>query len=98
MTVTHDALYEQVATRRHGQSEYAPEGERSKPQREHDVRAFMDLLQRVSFAAGRAEGYAAGFDKGHRQGRHEMARFIGLKALADAIEREYAAIRRELDR
>jgi hypothetical protein len=87
------SLHEQVAIRRHGgQSVYAPPGERSAAQKQHDLRGLMDLIERVSFAAGRAEG----FEAGHRAGRRYAYRTVGLRHLADAIERDLAALRREV--
>lgn len=88
----HDALYEQVAVRRHGQSAYAPPGQRSEAQRKHDARELMDLIQRVSFAAGRAEGYAVGYEQGHRSGRMGAWRAVGPQALIDVIRRDLDAI------
>jgi len=55
-----DQLHEQVAVQRHGQSAYATDGKRSPGQREHDGRNALDLVQRLAFAAGKAEGYAEG--------------------------------------
>ena len=60
-----DELHEQVAANRHGQSPYAQLGERSRDQRHHDGRAALDLVQRIAFAAGRAEGFEAGLRAGH---------------------------------
>lgn len=87
-----DDLHEQVAVRRHGQSAYAPDGVRSPVQREHDGRAALDLVQRLAFAAGRAEGYA----DGHRDGRRFAYRVVGPQHLADAIAANLDAVRREL--
>jgi len=89
-----DQLHEAVAVRRHGHSIYAPEGMRSWAQREHDGRAALDLVQRLAFAAGRAEGYAAG----HRAGRRFAYQTVGLQHLADAIAVQLSAARRELAR
>jgi len=60
MTARLDQLHEQVAVQRHGQSAYAPDGKRSPTQREHDGRDALDLVQRLAFAAGKAEGLAEG--------------------------------------
>lgn len=50
-----DALHEQVASQRHGQSAYAPSGERSPDQRRHDAGEAMALLQRAAYDAGRGD-------------------------------------------
>ena len=60
MTGHLDQLHEQVAVNRQGQSLYAPPGERSRDQREHDGLEALKLIEKVAFAAGRAEGYEAG--------------------------------------
>ena len=56
MTARVDQLHEEIAVNRHGQSPYAKAGERSRDQRHHDGRAALDLVEKVAFAAGKAEG------------------------------------------
>lgn len=53
-------LFEQAATLRHGQSVYAPPGERSRNQRAADVLDLLRFAERVAFAAGYAEGRGGG--------------------------------------
>ena len=53
-----DQLHEQAAVNRQGQSVYAKPGERSPTQREVDGRAALDLVEKVAFAAGKAEAVA----------------------------------------
>ena len=58
MTGTLDQLHEQASVRRHGQSAYAANGELSPAQRDQDGRDALDLVEKVAFAAGKAEGRA----------------------------------------
>jgi hypothetical protein len=89
----HEQLREAVAVRRHGQSAYAPEGQRSWTQREHDAREALDLLTRVAFGAGRA----AGIEEGRRRGRLEVWRRLGAAVLVDVIRHDLERIREELE-
>ena len=95
--MTLDALREQAMAAKHGGSAYAPEGQRSPYQRAHDGREALELLARVAFAAGRAEGYAAGYEQGCRSGRLSAWRAAGPHVLIEVIERDLAAIRREVE-
>ena len=54
-----DQLHEQAAVNRQGQSIYAKPGERSPAQREVDGRAALELVEKVAYAAGKADAVAA---------------------------------------
>ena len=82
-----------MAVARHGQSAYAPEGQRSRAQREHDAREAIDFLARVAFDAGRA----AGLEQGRREGRLEAWRRLGPQALVDVIREDLGQARAALE-